>query len=87
MYGSPFHTKHYFHLLSAFTHEDIGGYEGLITKYFNATASLRANASHNGSDLCGEVPDNAMHLLRDPTSGHDLQTLGMTNNSRVSLQY
>ena len=56
----------------AFTHEDIGGYEGLITKYFDATASLRANASQDGSDLCGGVPDDAMHLLRDATPGYHI---------------
>ena len=56
----------------AFTHEDIGGYEGLITKYFDATASLRANASQDGTDLCGGVPDDAMHLLRDATPGYHI---------------
>ena len=59
---------------SAFTHKDIGGYEGLITKYFNATASHRANASLDGTGLCGGVPDDAMHLLRDATPGYHIFT-------------
>merc|ERR1719495_692613 len=69
----------------AFTHEDIGGYEGLITKYFNATASHRANASLDGPDLCGAVPDDAMHLLRDATPGKsDLPWSGMIFGLAIS---
>merc|ERR1719153_28560 len=69
----------------AFTHEDIGGYEGLITKYFNATASHRANASLDGPDLCGAVPDDAMHLLRDATPGEsDLPWTGMIFGLAIS---
>jgi len=69
----------------AFTHEDIGGYEGLITKYFDATASNRANASLDGPDLCGGVPDDAMHLLRDATPGKsDLPWSGMIFGLAIS---
>merc|ERR1719278_565781 len=32
----------------AFTHEDIGGYEQLVEKFFTATASTRANATLDG---------------------------------------
>merc|ERR1719195_1225751 len=40
----------------AFTHEDIGGYESLIDKYFSAVATIRASKEPNGTELCGAVP-------------------------------
>ena len=57
----------------AFVHEDIGGYEGLVDKYFLATASIRASTTPNGTELCGEVPGDAMHLLRDATPGNHIK--------------
>merc|ERR1719495_1693388 len=36
----------------AFTHEDIGGYEQLVDKFFTATASTRANATLDGLEKC-----------------------------------
>merc|ERR1719369_2443732 len=69
----------------AFVHPDIGGYEPLIDKYFQATASHRANASLDGPDLCGAVPDDAMHLLRDATPGKsDLPWSGMIFGLAIS---
>ena len=53
----------------AFLHEDIGGYENLIEKYFNATATIRASVEPNGTEFCGEVPADAMHLLRSSVPG------------------
>merc|ERR1719435_208157 len=41
----------------AFMHEDIGGYEPLIDKYFQATATIRAPVSENSTELCGAVPE------------------------------
>ena len=62
-------TQSAYYSLLAFVHEDIGGYEGLVDKYFLATASIRASTTPNGTELCGEVPGDAMHLLRDATPG------------------
>ena len=56
-------------IIAAFVHEDIGGYENLVDKYFLATATIRASTTPNGSEFCGEVPGDAMHLLRDATPG------------------
>merc|ERR1719336_67323 len=63
----------------AFTHQDIGGYEGLVEKYFNATATIRASTRPNDtSEMCGEVPKDAMHLLRSAVPGDsDLPWSGM----------
>ena len=69
-------------LCSAFTHEDIGGYESLIDKYFNATANIRAPITPNGTDLCGKPPDDAMKLLRSQSS--DLPWSGMTFGLAIS---
>jgi len=69
----------------AFTHTDIGGYEGLIDKYFLATASERATTTANGTELCGAVPRDAMHLLRDAQPGRsDLPWSGMTFGLAIS---
>eukprot|EP00088_Acartia_fossae_P003904 TRINITY_DN11679_c1_g1_i5.p1 TRINITY_DN11679_c1_g1~~TRINITY_DN11679_c1_g1_i5.p1 ORF type:complete len:657 (+),score=100.25 TRINITY_DN11679_c1_g1_i5:30-2000(+) len=67
----------------AFTNEKIGGYENLIDSYFQATAKIRANNSEG--ELCGEVPQDAMHLLRDATPGaSDLPWSGMTFGLAIS---
>merc|ERR1719228_154841 len=69
----------------AFLHEDIAGYENLIDKYFLATATVRATTTPNGSELCGEVPGDAMHLLRDATPGaSDLPWSGMIFGLAIS---
>lgn len=52
----------------AFMHEDIGGYEGLVDKYFQSEAKIRASKEPNGTELCGAVPSDAMHLLRSVLS-------------------
>ena len=64
-----------YHSLLAFVHEDIGGYEGLVDKYFLATASIRASTTPNGTELCGEVPGDAMHLLRDASPGNAAENI------------
>jgi len=69
----------------AFVHEDIGGYEGLVDKYFLATAEIRASTTPNGSEFCGEVPGDAMHLLRDAAPGKsDLPWSGMIFGLAIS---
>jgi len=69
----------------AFMHEDIGGYEPLIDKYFQATATIRAPVSENSTELCGAVPEDAMHLLRDATPGKsDLPWSGMIFGLAIS---
>merc|ERR1719244_1286768 len=69
----------------AFTHEDIGGYEQLVDKFFTATASTRANATLDGLEKCGEVPKDSMHLLRDATPGKsDLPWSGMIFGLAIS---
>ena len=40
-----------------------------VDKFFMATATIRANASLDGLDKCGEVPKDSMHLLRSATPG------------------
>ncbi|XP_023340266.1 LOW QUALITY PROTEIN: sodium/glucose cotransporter 4-like [Eurytemora carolleeae] len=67
----------------AFSHEKIGGYETLIEKYFNATATIRANNS--AGELCGGVPEDSMHLLRSATPGEsDLPWSGLTFGLAIS---
>merc|ERR1719195_1282403 len=69
----------------AFTHEDIGGYESLIDKYFSAVATIRASKEPNGTELCGAVPGDAMHLLRSAAPGQsDLPWSGMVFGLAVS---
>ena len=41
----------------------------MIEKYFNATATIRASVEPNGTEFCGEVPADAMHLLRSSVPG------------------
>ena len=48
----------------------VGGYEELVTQYFNATAAIRATTEKDGAELCGAVPGDAMHLLRSATPGN-----------------
>jgi len=67
----------------ALTNEKIQGYEGLIDKYFEATATNRANNS--AGELCGAVPSDAMHLLRDATPGaSDLPWSGLIFGLAIS---
>ena len=40
-----------------------------VDKFFMATATIRANASLDGLDKCGEVPKDSMHLLRSAKPG------------------
>ena len=78
--------KVFCHLIcAAFTHEDIGGYESLIDKYFSAVATIRASKEPNGTELCGAVPRDAMHLLRSAAPGQsDLPWSGMVFGLAVS---
>ena len=58
----------------------MGGYEKLVTEYFQATASIRAykDPGDNTSDLCGGVPEDAMHLFRSNVPGEsDLPWTGV----------
>ena len=72
-------------ICAAFTHEDIGGYESLIDKYFSAVATIRASKEPNGTELCGAVPGDAMHLLRSAAPGQsDLPWSGMVFGLAVS---
>jgi len=69
----------------AFTHEEIGGYEQLVEKFFMATATIRANASLDSNEKCGEVPKDSMHLLRSAAPGEsDLPWSGMTFGLAIS---
>merc|ERR1712130_140548 len=69
----------------AFTHEDVGGYEQLVDKFFEATASNRANKTLDGFAKCGEVPKDSMHLLRSAKPGEsDLPWSGMTFGLAIS---
>lgn len=57
-----------------------GGYEAMITKFFEATAKNRSYTTPNdtSSGLCGEVPEDSMHLIRSPVPGEsDLPWTGM----------
>ena len=55
-----------------------GGYESLITKYFDATAQNRSYSIPNdtSSGLCGGVPENSLHLIRSTGDG-DFPWTGM----------
>lgn len=67
----------------AFVQEKIGGYENLVSNFFNATATIRANDSQGR--LCGGVPEDAMHLLRDASPGaSDLPWSGITFGLAIS---
>jgi len=67
----------------AFTDARIGSYENLVDKYFEATATIRANDSDG--NLCQGIPDDAMHLLRDATPGKsDLPWSGLTFGLAIS---
>merc|ERR1740123_462608 len=69
----------------AFLHEDIGGYEGLVDKYFQSEAKIRASKEPNGTELCGAVPSDAMHLLRSSVPGEsDLPWSGMIFGLAIS---
>lgn len=66
-------------------HEDIGGYEGLVDKYFQSEAKIRASKEPNGTELCGAVPGDAMHLLRSSVPGEsDLPWSGMIFGLAIS---
>jgi sodium/glucose cotransporter 1/sodium/glucose cotransporter 9 len=76
----------------AFSHADIGGYDGLIEKFFKATANdsqraidIDATKKSGNITLCGEVPEYSMHLFRDPTPGaSDLPWTGITFGLAIS---
>jgi len=64
-------------ILTAIGFRETGGYEKLVEGFFNAVATNRSLQvpSDPDSGLCGGVPDNAMHLIRSPSS--DLPWTGM----------
>ena len=58
----------------------VGGYENLVSGYFEATASVQAFKvpGDNSSGLCGAVPQDAMHLFRSNVPGEsDLPWTGV----------
>ncbi len=61
---------------------ETGGYDQLVYNYFNnATAKIRAHEDPDdpNSPLCGEVPDDAMHMFRSAKYGEsDLPWTGVT---------
>ena len=60
----------------------VGGYENLVSGYFEATASVQAFKvpGDNSSGLCGAVPQDAMHLFRSNVPGEsDLPWTGVCN--------
>ena len=60
----------------------VGGYENLVSEYFEATASVQAFKvpGDNSSGLCGAVPQDAMHLFRSNVPGEsDLPWTGVSN--------
>ena len=58
----------------------------MVEKYFNATATIRASTRPNDtSEMCGEVPKDAMHLLRSAVPGDsDLPWSGMIFGLAIS---
>ena len=65
-------------LFTAFS--ETGGYESLITQYFEAVADNRSlsDPSDLNSPLCGEPPDYAMHIFRSAKPGEsDLPWTGL----------
>jgi len=65
----------------------VGGYESLITQYFDATADNQSHSdpTNSESSLCGEVPKDAMHLFRDAAPGKsDLPWTGIVFGLSIS---
>jgi len=65
----------------------VGGYESLITQYFDATADNQSlsDPTNSESSLCGEVPKDAMHLFRDAAPGKsDLPWTGIVFGLSIS---
>jgi len=65
----------------------VGGYENLVSGYFEATASVQAFKvpGDNSSGLCGAVPQDAMHLFRSNVPGEsDLPWTGVLFGLTVS---
>ena len=58
----------------------------MVEGFFNATATNRAHEdpSDENSELCGGVPDNAMHLIRDAQSFYNLLIISCQLASTVS---
>ena len=66
----------------------VGGYENLVSGYFEATASVQAFKvpGDNSSGLCGAVPQDAMHLFRSNVPGEsDLPWTGVIFIQTFSL--
>ncbi len=60
---------------------ETGGYDKMVGDFFNAVADERAykDPNDNTSELCGGVPDDAMHLFRSAKPGEsDLPWTGVT---------
>lgn len=68
-------------LIFALAFAKLGGYEALVGGFFLATADNRSliDPLDPNSGLCGEPPQDAMHLLRSPLIGEsDLPWTGIT---------
>merc|ERR1712218_721602 len=65
----------------------VGGYENLVSEFFNATADNRSHSDPTNleSPLCGEVPKDSMHLFREATPGDsDLPWTGILFGLSIS---
>jgi len=65
----------------------VGGYENLVSGYFEATPSIQAfkTPGDNSSGRCGEVPADAMHLFRSNVPGEsDLPWTGVIFGLTIS---
>ena len=65
----------------------VGGYENLVSEFFNATADNRSHTDPTDLDspLCGGVPKDSMHLFREATPGvSDLPWTGVVFGLSIS---
>ena len=65
----------------------IGGYENLVVHFFDATADNRSHSDPDDmeSSYCAGVPEDSMHLFRDPRPGKsDLPWTGIVFGLTIS---
>ena len=65
----------------------VGGYENLVSEFFNATADNRSHTDPTDLDspLCAGVPEDSMHLFREATPGvSDLPWTGVVFGLSIS---
>ena len=75
------------HLIFCSAFVAVGGYENLVSEFFNATADNRSHSDPTDleSPLCGEVPKDSMHLFREATPGvSDLPWTGVVFGLSIS---